>query len=352
MGKNKFSSEEIAIKIAGSKWALSTSIDAIKSWSPNLIKGFVIGYDEDGVFIDTFFHLGVNNSFRTYIPFEYKSKLLPAFNLLFGRRKYSCLEFFCWQEGIEDEIEVFPALLMEKLKPLAMLVEVGSFSEMYENRDAVDSGYFSERGCEVFEIDERFRGLGFVTFQPATYQIDTEIEAYLTEKVEKGNLVTRIEEELSGESFERMVDLCKIFRVVFSNTDNKFLDFQKVFQEAGREVIKNHQFSVSDEDFKKALKASPHITDKLEEIDYLWQMWQKRNKEKYRFSANSTIFRLEEFVVNWYKAIRDGLTKVLGNGFISKYEKTIESTDSIDRLWGILNIQSNFESGSVDLRRL
>lgn len=325
--------EELAIKIAGSKYAIETSQEVIKDWSPNNLRGIFIGSDERGVFVDALQYIGKECK-RTYIPNEYRSRTVPALNLMFQRRKYSCLEFFCWDITI-SEVGLNPTKTLQYLVKYPLLSVVGGVSGVWEaaqmsKEDLVRSGA---------QLVEGVLGLEGVYFQPATYQLDAKIKDKFDSILSNLSNLSKVTNEFDGVNFQ----LLQFFEECISYINNSSLDFNEQIRSAFSTAIDSHKMGIERGELRKLLNDNFDIqntdgfslyTDILELLDKCFKNGSVQNSK--------TVLRLEEFCLTWANALELEMKGVIGKRLIEGYLGSFEDLNNpVIKLKVLLEYQEN-----------
>lgn len=325
--------EELAIKIAGSKYAIETSQEVIKDWSPNNLRGIFIGSDERGVFVDALQYIGKECK-RTYIPNEHRSRTIPALNLMFQRRKYSCLEFFCWDITI-SEVGLNPTKTLQYLVKYPLLSVVGGVSGVWEEAQMSKEDLVRSGAQQI----EGVLGLEGVYFQPATYQLDAKIKDKLDRITSNLSNLFKVTNELSVENFQ----LLEFFEECISYMNNLSLDFNEQIRLAFNTTINSHKMGMERGELRKLLEDNPDLrnTDGFSLFTNILDLLDKCFNNG-TVQSSQTVLRLLEFCLTWANALELEMKGVLGKKLLEGYLGLFEGLNNpIIKLRALLDFQEN-----------
>lgn len=328
---SKFSTEGLAIEIAGSKYAVETSQDVIKGWSPNNIRGIILGLDERGIFVNVFQYIG-KQSRKVYVPNEHRSRTVSALNLIFQRRKYSCLEFFCWFNEVLA-LGLDPSKTLQYLKGSPLLQVVGGIrSELDFNKNLL--GQLIQAGASELE---GIVGVDGVYFQPATYELDTKIKEKFDEVKNTISLVKKIDNDLSKEGLFRI----KLFKEFLAFLQSQSLDFYSEICKSFESTLSTHEMGLEREELSKLIENySPSSVDDFNEFIGILNVLDSCFKNS-SVKSSGTVLRLEEFCKGWYSSLRDEIKGTIGNSLVEMFcERYILSDEPLEKIKVLLNIES------------
>ena len=327
----KFTTEGLAEQIAGSRYAVETSNDVIKDWSPNNVRGVFIGLGDKGVFVDVVQYLG-KTSRRVLVPNEFRSKTVPALNLMFQRRKYSCLEFFCWDSNI-SEVGINPSKTLQYLKGCPVLSAVGATNGYPE---LTKDGVISQGATEITENG----GVSDVYFQPATYALDVKLKDKFESIKKSVNGSQMLEREFEGENLSTLEN----FSLFLDLKNNTKLDFHNQMVKSFNETVAKHKLGLGKKELQGILldKVNQFDEDKVEiflkalgELDPCF----KNGVSEY----SETVLDLGNFCVGWLPRLEFEMKDTIGAKMVDLYLNGIQtSKDLFGRLWVLLKFEEYY----------
>lgn len=332
----KITTEDIAISIAGSKYAIETAKEIIKDWSPNNLRGIFIGLDEKGVFVHTRNYLNDRTKI-THIPNEHRSRTISALNILFQRRKYSCLEYFCWDGSILN-LGLDPTKTLQYMSKQPLLQTVGVVSTP-DSLEDLNSAILRSLGANV--VDE-VEGLDGVYFQPATYQLDLKIEEKLEGILKSVKDIVLVENEFSNKGIQELA----MFRDALGCLNATYSDFHEELKTSFTEALSSHKMGIDKKSLEIVLSENAYLTnnpsfesfiDILGLMDLAFKNGIRENSE--------TVLNLRTFSVSWFKKLRSKLAETLGERLINLYiDEFCNSSNDLNNLYNLASIQERMES--------
>ncbi len=233
------SKEDYIKSVTGSSWAMETSEGVIKGWSPNSVLGlffFVSG--ENLVTVTQLYDKKIR--ITSVDLMHSKINVVSALSDMFGRRKYSMLEFFCWDKSV-DSWGIQLVRLLSKIADLPVLSAVGGCSpNLQELEEKLSAEYLVSAGAEPLQI----KGYDQITFQPATYEMDTKIKEEVSKHLQFGKNILKIERDYDNKNYQIVL---KVLNEVFD--DNKVKeDLDDLKKKSILEVLSKHRLGVGVEE--------------------------------------------------------------------------------------------------------
>lgn len=329
----KYSTEYFACKIAGSKYAIETASGAIKDWSPNNIEGVLITTGEDNsIVVEVYQYLGERVR-KIQFPPEFKSRVVSSLNLMFQRRKYSCLSFFVWFYSVPS-FGIDPSKTLKYLTKQPLLAYVGqtNVGSTLEQTLANAEGKIDPEGYEG------------VYLQPATYEMDIKIKSALDKVKNKENVLKMLDKDIKDTS--KYFNAVKILIIGEFTEQNP--DFKDCYENALYQTEEGHKLGVSDEDLNSLLY---HVQSNAEYDSIVFDLLNhfnlqkenfKKDKDDYVKSSNYVI-RVVPFLETFENKYKDQVAGKIGHGVLALYLDKIEELDLLSRLEKLLRMQEILE---------
>lgn len=314
------SKEDYIKSVVGSSWAMETSEGVIKGWSPNSVLGmffFVSG--ENLVTVTQLYNkkllvtsLNLMNS---------KINVVSALSEMFGRRKYSMLEFFCWDKSVESwGIQL--VRILGKISDLPVLSAVGGCSpNLQEIEENLSADYLVSAGAEPLEI----KGYDQITFQPATYEMDTQIREEVSKNLEFGKSIIKIKRDSENPNYKIILEM---LNVVFDDEKEKE-DLDEFKRKLILGVLSKHRLGVGVEEFDYFIQ---NVTTVEEDFRNLCGFMKDRCGKNDILKESELALRIDALIESLTKELLREYKDVLGEDVVNLFivkrvgEVSIEET--------------------------
>lgn len=314
------SKEDYIKSVVGSSWAMETSEGVIKGWSPNSVMGmffFVSG--ENLVTVTQLYNkkllitsLNLMNS---------KINVVSALSEMFGRRKYSMLEFFCWDKSVESwSIQL--VRLLSKIADLPVLSAVGVCNpNLQELEEKLSADYLINAGAEPLQI----KGYDQITFQPATYEMDTQIKEEVSKSLEFGKNLVKIKKDFENKNYKIIL---QVLNEVFDD-EKKKEDLDELKRKSILGVLSKHRLGVGIEELDYFIQ---NVTTVEEDFRTLCGFMKERCEKNDTLKESELALRIDALIESITKELlreyKEVLSEEVVNLFIVKRvgEVSIEET--------------------------
>lgn len=312
--------EDYIKSVVGSSWAMETSEDVIKGWSPNSVMGmffFVSG--ENLVTVTQLYNkkllvtsLNLMNS---------KINVVSALSEMFGRRKYSMLEFFCWDKSVESwSIQL--VRLLSKISDLPVLSAVGGCKpNLQEIEEKLSADYLISAGAEPIQI----KGYDQITFQPATYEMDTKIKEEVSKSLEFGKNIIKIKRDSENPNYKIVL---QILNEVFDD-EKKKEDLDELKRKSILGVLSKHRLGVGVEELDYFIQ---NVTTVEEDFRTLCGFMKVRCGKNDILKESELALRIDALIESITKELLREYKEVLGEDVVNLFivkrvgEVSIEET--------------------------